>query len=229
MFFGAREFLPPQVGDGLAQFCRRGMGEVGQGLVAEVGDEHRPQTESHAQHEVASGKLLEERMAVAETAVGIGECAQATLAEVVGLDTLYHILRLDAIGSDILHRAGTHSAGDGREVLQAVEAVVDAPLYQCIHTHPPPGCHQVVVHGHHLPVGQGHHRPGVVVHKHDIAARPEDEEVALHCRDAVAGFYFEQTPCHSVDAECVSVLEMYIGVFVHKQSMAFKQSLPIAT
>ena len=70
---------------------------------------------------------LEVRGAVAVAAVGTGNVHETALPKVEGMDRVDDVLRLHAIGADVLHGAGAHLAGNQRQVLRTPESLRSGP------------------------------------------------------------------------------------------------------
>ena len=72
---------------------------------------------------LSAQRCLEHAGAVAVPTLLIGPCAGTACGEFHTLDTLYHVPRFHAIGTDILYRRCAHLSGDEREVLQPVPPI----------------------------------------------------------------------------------------------------------
>src|SRR5690606_42011189 len=91
-------------------FRPEGMPGSSQGSGIQSGNRSGIQTQTHAQYHVATGLLLEQAVAVGETAVFPVQPAHCSGAPVQGLQAVEQVTQLDAVGTDILHGGSAHGA-----------------------------------------------------------------------------------------------------------------------
>ena len=87
------------------------------GVPDRLGDRRQAQLEGDVEHQEATGLLLEDARAIAESEIGHHESAGLARDAVVGAypgDGLGHVL---AVGADVLHRGGPDESGDACERL----------------------------------------------------------------------------------------------------------------
>ena len=90
------------------------------------------QGKTHAQNQPAARLLFEDAVAVAKLALGQAELTQLAGVAVQGCQALEHVLDLDAIGANVLHRCGAHGAGDQAEVFQAGQPLLQRPQHKSV-------------------------------------------------------------------------------------------------
>ena len=90
------------------------------------------QAQAHAEDQPAIRLLLEQAVAVAETAGLAVELTQGSILAIQRRQTVEDVLQLHAIGADVLHRRRTHGAGNQAEIFQTGQAPFQAPLHEWV-------------------------------------------------------------------------------------------------
>src|SRR5690606_29683605 len=133
-----RQLTAADLADQLADDAAIGMGQASglpggrQRSVVESRRGLSVEPQAYPQDNEASRLLLEQAIAVAEAAVVTLEPTYLPGGAVKGVQTVEQITELYAIGTDVLHGRRAQGAGDQRQVLQAVEPLVQAPANQLV-------------------------------------------------------------------------------------------------
>ena len=148
------------------------------------------QRQAHAQDQRAPGqaevarlrrRVLEHRVAIAKTALRGVQGEDFATGQVDGVQLVKAVLQLDAVGADVLHRAGAHGAGDQRQVLQAGQALLQRPADEVVPVLARAGLDDGVARGLAEHATAGHldleHHALDVAGQHDVAAAAQHEAV----------------------------------------------------
>ena len=134
---GVGEFAAPDLDDRLSHLLRRGVGDgfLGQGrtdvAIVELGIKLCGEPVGDGGDEKAVAPLvLEAALSVAVATVAALEAAEASRRYLHGLHLFDEIAGLCAVGTDVLHGAGTTLARYQREILRTVVAIGDTPRHE---------------------------------------------------------------------------------------------------
>ena len=131
--------------------------------------------EAYAQHDVpVLAFVLEERVAVSESAFLVGEPARFACKGIETFHGIYHIFRLDAVCSNILYGRGTHAARDSGHVLYTSQLPGNAPVHEFVPVHARTGYHiyilRILVVTDYAADARMKHKPFKLVYEQKIAA-----------------------------------------------------------
>ncbi|MOA23232.1 hypothetical protein D3C78_1438390 [compost metagenome] len=88
------------------------------------------QGKAHPEDQPAPTLALEAAMAVGELALVGAKLAQLAARAIQRHQAVQHILELDAVGADVLHRRRADRAGNQAEVLQTGQPLLQGPLHE---------------------------------------------------------------------------------------------------
>ena len=129
-----REFFAADTANRLADIAGRGLVDTlfSQALahrtVVQVQPGDAIKDKAHPQDHPAPGLLLEQAVAIGEVAVFQAEIPQLAGLAIESGQAGEHVLDLDPIGADVLHRRCSHRARDQAEVLQPRQTLSQRPL-----------------------------------------------------------------------------------------------------
>ncbi len=157
--------------------------------------------------------VFEDALAVSESAVRGVERQHCARLDAVHLDPADRVLRLAAVGPDVLHRRRARLAGDQREVLDAPQSASDGPFHQIVPLDARIGPHAdlvAVVAQEGDPPGDGRQEHAVVVPgEEDVVASGQDRPFFRNPRgeeraQVFGRFEFDEARGLLIDAEAVA-------------------------
>ena len=132
-FFHLWEFLTADTDDGIAHLAQRLRIEGAEVAIAEVQDGVFLQAIDDACYDIPPTEFVfEDTVAIAVTALLVGESVRFASSDFDRIDADNDIFGFHAIGTDILHRRGSHLTGNMAKVLQAAEPHIDNLLNEFV-------------------------------------------------------------------------------------------------
>ena len=124
---GTGQLAPTHLGNSVCQLGRSGAGDacsqqrVGESFIADVGCKGSVQTEHDRPDHITTFEfMLEDAVAIAKATFVIAEHTLYARTQLIGTNAMDYIFCLSAVGSNVLHRCGTHCAGNCHEVFYAI-------------------------------------------------------------------------------------------------------------